>query len=299
MRWRPIFRAEDKFDALPEADARRRRHAPSSPCRKAATSSAPSASCPTRAAANIRGPSRRSTTRRGAWSSGACARSRCSARTSTPIAAKGRTARHGRSRSCSARLARIEGLARLRYTTSHPRDMGDDLIAAHGDLPKLMPYLHLPVQSGSDAVLEAMNRQHTRRRLSPHRRARARARGPTSRCRPISSSASPARATRISRRRWRWCATSATRRPISFKYSPRPGTPAVGRAQADSGRREGRRGCRRLQALAARAAAKRSTQSCAGRTLAVLFEKPGRQAGPGDRPQPLSAARPCRGCGAI
>jgi len=58
---------------------------------------------------------------------------------------------------CVARL----GFARIRYTTSHPRDMGDDLIAAHADNPKLMPYLHLPVQSGSDTVLEAMNRQHT------------------------------------------------------------------------------------------------------------------------------------------
>jgi tRNA-2-methylthio-N6-dimethylallyladenosine synthase len=57
-------------------------------------------------------------------------------------------------------LAEIDGLARIRYTTSHPRDMADDLIAAHRDNPKLMPYLHLPVQSGSDAVLEAMNRQH-------------------------------------------------------------------------------------------------------------------------------------------
>ena len=57
-------------------------------------------------------------------------------------------------------LAEIEGLVRIRYTTSHPRDMADDLIAAHHDNPKLMPYLHLPVQSGSDAVLEAMNRQH-------------------------------------------------------------------------------------------------------------------------------------------
>src|SRR5205823_536416 len=60
---------------------------------------------------------------------------------------------------CEA-LAEIEGLSRIRYTTSHPRDMADDLIAAHRDNPKLMPYLHLPVQSGSDDVLEAMNRQH-------------------------------------------------------------------------------------------------------------------------------------------
>lgn len=58
-------------------------------------------------------------------------------------------------------LAEIDGLERIRYTTSHPRDMDDELIAAHGDVPQLMPYLHLPVQSGSDAILEAMNRKHT------------------------------------------------------------------------------------------------------------------------------------------
>ena len=64
------------------------------------------------------------------------------------------------------RLAQVPGIVRLRYTTSHPRDMaghlGDDLIAAHADLPALMPYVHLPVQSGSDRILEAMNRRHTR-----------------------------------------------------------------------------------------------------------------------------------------
>ncbi|MCP5383546.1 MAG: tRNA (N6-isopentenyl adenosine(37)-C2)-methylthiotransferase MiaB [Sphingomonadaceae bacterium] len=58
-------------------------------------------------------------------------------------------------------LARVDGLERIRYTTSHPADMDDDLIAAHGDTPKLMPYLHLPVQSGNDRVLKAMNRSHT------------------------------------------------------------------------------------------------------------------------------------------
>jgi tRNA-2-methylthio-N6-dimethylallyladenosine synthase len=59
------------------------------------------------------------------------------------------------------RLADIEGLARIRFTTSHPNDMDDDLIAAHGDCAKLMPYLHLPVQSGSDRILKAMNRKHS------------------------------------------------------------------------------------------------------------------------------------------
>jgi len=59
-------------------------------------------------------------------------------------------------------LSEIDGVARIRYTTSHPRDMDDDLIAVHGDVPQLMPYLHLPVQSGSDRILEAMNRRHGR-----------------------------------------------------------------------------------------------------------------------------------------
>src|SRR6202008_949305 len=58
-------------------------------------------------------------------------------------------------------LARIDGLERIRYTTSHPADMTDELIAAHGEVEKLMPYLHLPVQSGSNRVLKAMNRSHT------------------------------------------------------------------------------------------------------------------------------------------
>ena len=58
-------------------------------------------------------------------------------------------------------LAEIDGLLRIRYTTSHPRDMDDDLIAAHGDVPQLMPFVHLPVQSGSDRILAAMNRKHT------------------------------------------------------------------------------------------------------------------------------------------
>ncbi|GAC1484380.1 MAG: hypothetical protein NVS2B11_10040 [Acetobacteraceae bacterium] len=58
-------------------------------------------------------------------------------------------------------LAEVPGLLRLRYTTSHPRDMGDDLIEAHRDVPQLMPFLHLPVQSGSDRILAAMNRRHT------------------------------------------------------------------------------------------------------------------------------------------
>ena len=60
-------------------------------------------------------------------------------------------------------LATLPGLARLRYMTSHPRDMEEELMVAHRDIPQVMPFMHLPVQSGSDRILEAMNRKHTRK----------------------------------------------------------------------------------------------------------------------------------------
>ena len=81
------------------------------------------------------------------------ARSPCSGRTSTP-------GRGGLDKLIRA-IAKIDGLERIRYTTSHPADMTDELIAAHGEIDKLMPYLHLPVQSGSDSILKAMNRSHS------------------------------------------------------------------------------------------------------------------------------------------
>ncbi len=125
-------------------------------------------------------------------------------------------------------LAEIPGLLRLRYTTSHPRDMDDELIAAHRDVPTLMPFLHLPVQSGSDRMLAAMNRKHTAadylragraaaRRAAGHRAVVGLHRRPSRRDRG-----------RLRRRRWRWCATVGFAQAYSFKYSPRPGTPAAG-----------------------------------------------------------------------
>jgi tRNA-2-methylthio-N6-dimethylallyladenosine synthase len=122
----------------------------------------------------------------------------------------------------------VPGIARIRYTTSHPRDMDDDLIAAHRDLPQVMPFLHLPVQAGSDRILAAMNRKHTGRRLpaadrqDPRGAARHRALLRLHRRLP------GRKRTPISRRR---CALvdddRASRRAYSFKYSPRPGTPAA------------------------------------------------------------------------
>ena len=79
-----------------------------------------------------------------------------------------------RPRSADPRPSEIDGLERIRYTTSHPADMTDRLIAAHGEVDKLMPYLHLPVQSGSDPILKAMNRSHTTEfHLRTHRKVRA------------------------------------------------------------------------------------------------------------------------------
>ena len=123
-------------------------------------------------------------------------------------------------------LAEIPGLARLRYTTSHPRDMSDDLIAAHRDLAALMPMLHLPVQSGSDRVLAAMNRGHTAddyRRLVDRLRA----------ARPDLALTSDFIVGHPGETDADHAATLALVREIgfagafSFKYSPRPGTPAA------------------------------------------------------------------------
>jgi tRNA-2-methylthio-N6-dimethylallyladenosine synthase len=125
---------------------------------------------------------------------------------------------------CDA-IAAIQGIERIRYTTSHPRDMGGDLIAAHGKNPKLMPYLHLPVQSGSDAVLEAMNRQHS---SDDYRRLIERIR----KARPDIALTSdfivgfPGESDDDFEATLRLIADIGYATAFSFKYSKRPGTPA-------------------------------------------------------------------------
>ena len=175
------------------------------------------------------------------------------------------------------RLADIPGLARLRYTTSHPRDMDDALIAAHRDLPALMPYLHLPVQAGSDRILAAMNRRHgsdTYTAASSSGYARP---GPTSRCHPISSSASRARARADFRDTLRLVDEVRFASAFSFKYSPRPGTPA---AELDDQVPEEAK-AERLARLQERLEAHRQAfnRGTFGRIVEVLLEKPGRHPG--------------------
>jgi tRNA-2-methylthio-N6-dimethylallyladenosine synthase len=175
-----------------------------------------------------------------------------------------------------ARLAEIEGVVRLRYTTSHPNDMGADLIAAHRDLPALMPFLHLPVQSGSDAILHAMNRKHT---ADAYRRLidKVRAGRPDIALSsdfivgfPGESDADFAATMRLIDD---VCFASA----FSFKYSPRPGTPAAeaGDQVPEAVKSE------RLAALQARLEDQRQAFNGAavGRRMAVLVEKPGRYPG--------------------
>jgi tRNA-2-methylthio-N6-dimethylallyladenosine synthase len=173
-------------------------------------------------------------------------------------------------------LAELPGLERLRYTTSHPRDMSDELIEAHRDVEKLMPFLHLPVQSGSDTMLEAMNRGHTiddYRRIIDHLRA----------ARPDIALSSDFIIGFPGESDDDFAATLALVREIgfaqafSFKYSKRPGTPGAAlRGQiAEAVKSE------RLQILQEliEENQRRFNESCAGRVLPVLFEKPGRHPG--------------------
>jgi tRNA-2-methylthio-N6-dimethylallyladenosine synthase len=174
------------------------------------------------------------------------------------------------------RLARIEGLHRIRYTTSHPRDMDDDLIAAHADTPELMPFLHLPVQSGSDHLLEAMNRGHTARQyLDLIAKLRA--------ARPDIALSSDFIVGFPGETEAEFEATLDLIRDVkfaqafSFKYSPRPGTPA---ALLDKQIPEAVQDERlyKLQKLI-REQQDAFNAATVGATVPVLYERAGRNAG--------------------
>lgn len=172
-------------------------------------------------------------------------------------------------------IAEIDGLDRIRYTTSHPNDMADDLIEAHGSEPKLMPYLHLPVQSGSDRILKAMNRKHTAEeylRLIDRIRA----------ARPDIMLTSdfivgfPGETDADHRATLDLVERVGFGTAFSFKYSPRPGTPAYERPEVESAVADAR--LQELQALLTRQQ-KAAQEGMVGRELSVLFEKPGRNDG--------------------
>jgi tRNA-2-methylthio-N6-dimethylallyladenosine synthase len=173
-------------------------------------------------------------------------------------------------------LAEIDGVARIRYTTSHPRDMGDDLIAAHRAVPQLMPYLHLPVQSGSDRILEAMNRRHGRDlflRLVDRLRA----------ARPGLALSSdfivgfPGESDADFDDTMRLVDEVGFAAAFSFKYSRRPGTPgATMPDQVPEPVKSARLAA--LQALLGRQA-REFNASKVGATVPVLFAEPGRKPG--------------------
>ena len=173
-------------------------------------------------------------------------------------------------------LAEIDGLERIRYTTSHPRDMHDDLIAAHAEVPKLMPYLHLPVQSGSSRILKAMNRAHTRESyLATLGRLRAVVPGiavsgdfivgfPGETEADFEDTLSIAREVQYAA-------------AYSFKYSIRPGTPAATMADQVPETVKEERLARLLAAIADGSLAFNRTKI--GRRCTILLERPGRKPG--------------------
>ncbi|WP_306096942.1 tRNA (N6-isopentenyl adenosine(37)-C2)-methylthiotransferase MiaB [Qipengyuania flava] len=173
-------------------------------------------------------------------------------------------------------LAKVDGLARIRYTTSHPADMDDDLIAAHGEIDKLMPFLHLPVQAGSDRVLRAMNRSHTAesylRLLERFRAARP----------DLALSGDfivgfPGETDAEFEETLKLVDAVGYAQAFSFKYSPRPGTPAASmEGQVAKDVMDDR--LQRLQAALNRDqwAFNRATE---GRTCEVLVERKGKHPG--------------------
>jgi tRNA-2-methylthio-N6-dimethylallyladenosine synthase len=173
-------------------------------------------------------------------------------------------------------LDRIDGLHRIRYMTSHPNDMTDDLIAAHGEVEKLMPYLHLPVQAGSDRILKAMNRSHSRdsylRIIERVRAARPDVAisgdfivgFPGESDADFEDTLSIVRETRYAY-------------AYSFKYSPRPGTPAATMDDQIAPEIADER-LQRLQALITEQQTA-FNHATVGKRTSVLLEKPGKLAG--------------------
>ena len=172
-------------------------------------------------------------------------------------------------------LDKVDGLERIRFTTSHPNDMQDDLIAAHGECKKLMPYLHLPVQSGSDKILKRMNRSHTAEsyiRLIERIRA----------ARPDMLISGDFIVGFPEETEEDFQATTELIKEVrygqafSFKYSTRPGTPAAERPLVDDAEATDR--LYRLQALL-NEQQREIQESMIGREVSVMFERKGRLEG--------------------
>lgn len=175
------------------------------------------------------------------------------------------------------KLAEIDGLKRIRYSTSHPRDMSDDLIDAHGDIKKLMPFLHLPVQHGSDRMLEAMNRKHT---ADLYRDIIKRLR----KKRPDIAFSSdfiigfPGETDQDFEDMMQLARDTQFASCYSFKYSARPGTPAAALQAALVPDHIANERLQTFQALINQQQAA-FNKSCEGKTLPILFDRKGKKSG--------------------
>lgn len=175
-------------------------------------------------------------------------------------------------------MASVEGLEQLRYTTSHPVDLDDDLIAAHRDLPTLMPFLHLPVQSGSDRILKAMNRNHTRAEYL-EKAARLKAARPDLALSSDFIVGFPGETEEDFQQTLDLVRQAGIVGAYSFKYSPRPGTPAAAMDhQVPEDVKDER--LARLQALLTDQT-RRFNHACLGREMTVVLDRVGRHAGQG------------------
>jgi tRNA-2-methylthio-N6-dimethylallyladenosine synthase len=174
------------------------------------------------------------------------------------------------------RLATIDGLDRMRYTTSHPRDMDDALIAAHRDLPELMPYLHLPVQAGSDRILKAMNRKHTAAEYV-NLVGRIRAARPDIALSGDFIVGFPGETDADFEDTMRLVREVRYASAFTFKYSIRPGTPGADMDdQVDEAVKTER--LARLQDLI-NEQTRAFGRECVGKVVDLLLEKPGRNTG--------------------
>jgi tRNA-2-methylthio-N6-dimethylallyladenosine synthase len=174
------------------------------------------------------------------------------------------------------RLAQVPGILRLRYTTSHPRDMDEDMVRAHAEIDTLMPYVHLPVQSGSDRILAAMNRKHTRKDyLAVIARLRA------GRADLAFTSdfivGFPGETEDDFRKTLALVDEVGYSSAFSFMYSPRPGTPAADMNEQVAEEVKSER-LQRLQAAITRHQ-RAFNAGFVGRELDVLLEKPGKLPG--------------------
>ncbi|MDC1255537.1 tRNA (N6-isopentenyl adenosine(37)-C2)-methylthiotransferase MiaB [Paracoccaceae bacterium] len=170
------------------------------------------------------------------------------------------------------KLSEIDGLKRIRFTTSHPNDMTEDLIEAHGSCSKLMPYLHLPVQSGSDSILKKMNRKHTaddyRKIIEKFRKVR-----PDLLLSGDFIVGFPGETDKDFLETLQLVKDIKYGQSYSFKYSSRPGTPAANREEVCESLKKDR--LAELQLLLSKQQMD-IQKSMIGKEVKVLFEKPGR-----------------------